>query len=137
LSPSFFHLGATEYIAATHGDGSLLGPASMSVPGYPFTPAQPGETIVLYATGFAVPETPQVAGSATQYGLLGLPLNVSIGGTTTSVPFAGLVSPGLYQFNVVVPASSANGDTPVSLTYGGVPAPTGSVIAVQATPGQT
>jgi trimeric autotransporter adhesin len=135
LSPSFFHLGATQYIAATHGDGSLLGPASMSVPGYPFTPAQPGETIVLYATGFAVPETPQVAGSSTQYGLLGLPLTVSIGGTATSVPFAGLVSPGLYQFNVVVPASSANGDIPVSLAYGGVPAPIGSVIAVLSAPG--
>ena len=32
---------------ATHAIGSPLGPVSMSARGYPFTPARPGETVVL------------------------------------------------------------------------------------------
>jgi len=40
--PSFLLLGATRYIVGQHADYSLVGPSSMSVPGYPFTPARPG-----------------------------------------------------------------------------------------------
>ena len=32
VAPSFFLFGASGYLAATHANGSLLGPASMSVP---------------------------------------------------------------------------------------------------------
>ena len=47
VSVSFFVFNGGPYVAATHADGSLLGPASL----YPgaTTPAQPGETLVLYA----------------------------------------------------------------------------------------
>ena len=47
LSPSFFVFNGGPYVAATHADGTLLGPVSL----YPgaTTPAKPGETIVLYA----------------------------------------------------------------------------------------
>jgi uncharacterized protein (TIGR03437 family) len=38
VAPSFLLFGASKSIVATHANGSLLGPASMSVPGYPFTP---------------------------------------------------------------------------------------------------
>ena len=34
--------------------------------------------------------------------------------------FAGLVSPGLFQFNVVVPDPLAAGDQTIRATYGGV-----------------
>ena len=53
-TPSFLRFGASKHIAAIHADGSLLGPASMSVPGFPFSPAHPGETVVLEPTDMRV-----------------------------------------------------------------------------------
>ena len=129
--PAFLLLGATKYIASTHANGSLLGPASMSVPGYAFTPAQPNETVILYATGFGLPSTTLVDGSASQFGALpALPV-LLIGGATAKVEFAGVVSPGLYQFNVVVPSTAVNGDNAVTAFYGGVSTPVGALITVQ------
>ena len=69
-APSFLRFGSGKYIAAIHADGSLLGPASMSVPGFTFSPAHPGETIVLYATGFGLPQMEVEEGSAKQFGEL-------------------------------------------------------------------
>jgi uncharacterized protein (TIGR03437 family) len=104
-SPSFFYSGTTSYIAALHADYSLLGPASMSVPGYTFTPARSGETILLYGGGFgaAIGGT-LLEGASTQSGVLPNFPAVTIGGKSASVTFSGVVAPGLYQFNVVVPA---------------------------------
>ena len=133
-APSFLLFGGSKYIAATHADGSLLGPTSMSAPGYPFTPAAPGETIVLYATGFSLPAANLTEGSATQFGPLGSLPAVRIGGASTEVQFAGVVQPGLYQLNVVVPTTAVSGDTPVTATYAGVTTPLGSLIAVQQRP---
>jgi len=104
-SASFFYFGATAYIAALHTDYSLLGPASMSVPGVPFTPARSGETIILYGSGFgATVGGTLIEGASTQSGTLPSAPSVTIGGRPATVAFAGLVAPGLYQFNVVVPA---------------------------------
>jgi uncharacterized protein (TIGR03437 family) len=131
VAPSFLLSGTTRYVAATHANGSLLGPTSLSVPGYSFAPAQPSETIVLYATGFGLPTTTLVDGSATQSGSLpALPI-VQIGGATASVQFAGVIGPGLYQFNVIVPDATPAGDIQVTATYGGLSSPSTGVIAVQ------
>jgi len=131
VAPSFLLFGASKYVVATHANGSLLGPVSISAPGYSFTPAQPGETIILYAAGFGLPGTTIVDGSSTQVGALpALPV-IQIGEASAEVQFAGVISPGLYQFNVVVPASASNGDNPVTASYGGLPTPAGSLIAVQ------
>jgi uncharacterized protein (TIGR03437 family) len=130
-APSFPRLGASNYIAATHADGSLLGPASMSVPGYTFAPARPGETIILYAVGFGMPVTALVNGSAAQTGSLPAMPIILIGGVAASVQFAGVVSPGLYQLNVVVPINLVNGDNAVTAIYSGFETPAGSAIAVQ------
>jgi uncharacterized protein (TIGR03437 family) len=114
-SPSFFIFGAGPYVAATHADGSLIGPTSL-YPGQS-TPAQPGETIVLYANGFGSTSSPVVSGSETQSGSLNpLPV-VTIGKISATVQFAGLISPGLFQFNVVVPASTTAGDNTLTATY--------------------
>ena len=131
VAPSLLLFGASKSAVATHANGSLLGPTSMSVPGYPFTPAQPGETIVLYAVGFGLPTTALVDGSASQSGALpALPV-IQIGGASATVQFAGVISPGLYQFNVVVPPTAAIGDNPLIATYGGFSTPAGAVISVQ------
>jgi hypothetical protein len=52
---------------AEHVSYPLLGPASLSLPGYR---AQPGETIVLYAVGFGLPDAsaPLINGSSSQSG---------------------------------------------------------------------
>ena len=117
-SPSFFIIGAGPYVVATHADGSLVGPASL-YPGQT-TPAQPGETIVLYANGFGTVSPSVVSGAETQSGSLNPLPAITIGGTAATVQFAGLISPGLFQFNVVVPASAASGDNALAAAYGGM-----------------
>jgi uncharacterized protein (TIGR03437 family) len=50
-----------------------------------------------------------------------------MGGKPATVLFSGIVGPGLYQINVVVPAIPP-GDQPVQATVGGVNAPLATVI---------
>jgi uncharacterized protein (TIGR03437 family) len=129
LSPSFFVFNGGPYVAATHANGSLLGPTSL----YPgsTTPAKPGETVVLYANGFGPTTSPVVSGSVIQSGnLVPLPV-IKIGGSTATVTFAGLVSPGEFQFNVIVPANLADGDQSITATYGGLSTQAGTLITVQ------
>ena len=118
-SPAFFVFNGGSYVAATHANGSLIGPATL----YPgsSTPAAPGETIVIYGNGFGATSTAVTAGAEMQFGTLSpLPL-FTIGGVSAQVLFAGLnVTPGEFQFNVVVPSSLANGDQPVNATYNGL-----------------
>ena len=49
---------------------------------------------------------------------------------TATVAYAGLVSPGLYQFNVTVP-SLPSGDAPITAQIGGVQTQTGVSLTVQ------
>ncbi|MGI8991641.1 MAG: DUF4185 domain-containing protein [Bryobacteraceae bacterium] len=120
VSPSFFIFNGGAYVAAEHASGALLGPASL-FPGLT-SPAKPGETAVLYANGF---------GSTAQGGTLSPPPVVKIGGVTATVTFAGLVAPGQFQFNVVVPASLADGDQPIAATYNGSETQAGVLLTVQ------
>jgi uncharacterized protein (TIGR03437 family) len=131
VAPAFLQFGAGPYVTAQHADYSLLGPASMSSPGYTFTPAQPGEPIVLYGAGFGLPSSGVTQGALAQAGRIAPFPVITIGGTPAVVQFAGLNGyAGLYQFNVVVPLSAANGDNQVIATYGGASTPTGAMISV-------
>jgi uncharacterized protein (TIGR03437 family) len=131
VAPSFLLFEGSKYVVATHADGSLLGPASMSVPGYSFTPAQPGETIAIYAIGFGLPTTTLVEGSATQSGELpALPI-VQIGASSATVEFAGVISPGVYQFNIVVPPTTPDGDNSVTASYDGFATQAGVLLPAQ------
>jgi uncharacterized protein (TIGR03118 family) len=99
LAPAFFTLGANAttgniYIAAQHVDGTLIGPAATIKTA---TPAEPGEIIMLFATGFG---PPLASGEA-----LAVPPAIVIDGIAAEVSFAGLVGPGLYQINVTVPSN--------------------------------
>jgi uncharacterized protein (TIGR03437 family) len=128
LSPSFFVFDGT-HVAAVHLNGGLLGPNSL----YPgsTTPAKPGETVVLYANGFGLTSIPAVSGSPNQGGTLSpLPV-VKIGGIAATVLFAGLVAPGEFQFNVVVPTSTPDGDQPIVASYNGLSTKSGTEITVQ------
>jgi uncharacterized protein (TIGR03118 family) len=97
-APAFFTIGTNAsngniYVAAEHADGTLIGPAATIKNA---TPAEPGETIVLFATGFgAPPASGQTLATPT----------IAIDGIDADVVFVGVVGPGLYQFNVVVPST--------------------------------
>jgi uncharacterized protein (TIGR03437 family) len=129
LSPSFFVFNGGPYVAATHANGAYLGPTTL----YPSltTPAKPGEVVVLYANGFGATSTPVVSGSETQSGSLSPLPAIKIGGVGATVQFAGLVAPGQYQFNVVVPAGLADGDQTIASTYNGQTTQPGTLITIQ------
>jgi len=132
-SPSFFVVNGGPYVLAQHGaDYSLLGPASMSVPGYTFSPATPGETVVLYANGFGPISPPVVSGASSQTGTLNPLPSVSISGIAAKVVYAGINGAlGLFQFNVELPASLANGDQTIAATYNGLITQPGTLITIQ------
>ncbi len=129
ISPSFFVFNGGPYLAATHVGGALIGPATL----FPklTTPAKPGEVVVLYATGFGTTSIPIVSGSIAQSGSLSpLPV-VMIGGTKATVQFAGLVAPGEFQFNVVVPPNTPDGDQTIVAAYNGGTTQAATLITVQ------
>jgi uncharacterized protein (TIGR03437 family) len=131
VAPGFLRFGDGVHVAALHANYSYLGPASMSAPGYTFTPAAPGETILLFGDGFGLPVSMLTAGSDVQTGALPSPWpRITIGGATATVQYAGLISPGLYQLNVVAPSTAADGDNQVIAYYAGVSSPTGAMIPV-------
>jgi uncharacterized protein (TIGR03437 family) len=129
LSPTFFEFGAGPYVTAVHLNGSLLGPTTL----YPgsSTPAQPGETVVLFANGFGPTSSTVVSGSEQQSGNLPATPVVTIGGIQATVQFAGLISPGLYQFNVVVPPNVPAGNNAITASYSGSTTQAGVLINVQ------
>lgn len=86
--------------------------------------------IVIYANGFGPASTPVVSGSILQSGSLSpLPV-INIGGIAATVAFAGLVLPGEFQFNVIVPSPLADGDQPVTATYNGLTTQAGTLLTV-------
>lgn len=122
-APSFFLADAAGHIAAIHGSGALISATA---------PAAPGETIALYGTGFGV-TTPavvdgQIVAAPAQ---LVVPPTVTVNGVSANVVYAGLVSTGLYQFNVTLPSTLADGDAAVVATAGGVSSPGGASITVK------
>ena len=128
-SPSLFVYNGGPYVIAVHADSSRIGPLSL-YPGLT-TPAKPGELIVLFVNGLGPTSPPVVSGSASQMGTLPAFPVVKIGAVTATVQFAGLVSPGLYQLNVMVPLSVPDGDLAIGATYNGAATQTGALLTIQ------
>jgi uncharacterized protein (TIGR03118 family) len=123
VAPAFFTLDGT-HIAATHANGTLIG-ATATTP-VAMTPAKPGETIVLYGTGFGQTNPAILDGMlVTTSSPLLIPPTVTIGGTSAQVTFSGLVGAGLYQINVIVPPGTPDGDIPVVALLGTATSQTG------------
>jgi len=130
VQPAFFEWGS--YAVAT--DPSYHWLVKNGTFSTPTAPAQPGETIILWGTGFGATTPPAPVGQATppnQYSVNGV--TVSIGGQAATVLGTALSpgSAGLYQVAVTVPASLANGDYPVMATVAGVLSPAGVKLTVQ------
>jgi uncharacterized protein (TIGR03437 family) len=117
ISPSISEFNGTLYVAGViptssgtgaYGGGTydLLGPVGAFT--FPTRPVKPGETQVLYGTGFGPTNPPVAAGSnfsgaAEATGFVG----ISIGGVVAQVLFFGVVSPGVFQINLVVPKTGS------------------------------
>jgi uncharacterized protein (TIGR03437 family) len=135
VSPSFF-VASGNYILATHLYGGcagvtlcLVGPTSL-YPGASM-PAVGGETIVLYGNGFGAVTPPVIKGSLTQVGTLPTKPVISIANNPVTVSFAGLISPGLYQFNITVPNGTPAGDDYIIVNYNNVQSALGPLITIQ------
>jgi uncharacterized protein (TIGR03437 family) len=120
--PQFLIDGKQHVVALTPDFTTYIGREGM-IPGVPFKPAKPGDTISIYALGCGPTTPPTQAGVvAAQGSALALPFQLRIGGAIARVSFAGIVGAtiGLYQFNVEIPFVPA-GEQPIDLTVDGIP----------------
>ena len=128
-----FRAGTTAYVAGTHADGRYLAGASLIQQGIPGAPAKPGEIIVLYGTGFGATQ-PAISATALVPSPLPLAslqdLRVRISGVDAAIAFAGLISPGVYQFNVVMPQVD-DGDRTVVVEFHGLLTRSDLLLSVQ------
>jgi uncharacterized protein (TIGR03437 family) len=117
-----------KYVLAAHLNGSFVGKGGIS------PPAAPGETVILFGTGLGSTNPALIPGQipAQPASLTGTQ-QVTIGGAAATVVSAGIVpgSAGLYQLNVQVPATAADGDQPVVCSNGGGVTSVTTLITVQ------
>jgi uncharacterized protein (TIGR03437 family) len=132
FAPAFFTIGGGAYVAAQHAaDYSLVGATNL-IPGVTSTPAKPGETILIYGTGFGPANPPLPTNQlVTTAEPLANSVQITIGGVAAPAIVAYLVGPGLYQFNVTLPLNLPNGDAAVLAMVGGVSSQTGVSVTVQ------
>ncbi len=128
LAPSFFVFDGA-HVVGTHLNGADLGPPSL-YPGLT-TPAKAGETVILYGNGFGPTSVSVVPGAETQSGNLSSFPVVTIGGSQAVVGFAGLISPGLYQFNVTIPSSVPSGEATLTASFAGQQTQAGVKLTIQ------
>jgi len=136
-APGFFPSSLdSRYAAATHADNVPVAKVGQR-PGVTSRPAEPGEEIVLWGTGFG-PTGEQVPSGQvlTRPYPLADPagLKVSIGGRDARVTFAGVTLAGVCQINVVVPPELVDGDQVVLAEIGGARTQSSVFIAVQRPP---
>jgi len=130
FAPAFFSIDNGVYVAAQHADYTLIGSANL-LPGVTTSPARPGETIILYGTGFGATDPPSPTGQlVASPASLADSVQVRIGGTLANVAYAGLIGPGDYQLNVTVPSLS-NGDASIVASIGGISTQPGLSITIQ------
>jgi uncharacterized protein (TIGR03437 family) len=103
-------------LVAQHGDYSLVDATK---------PAKPGEALVIYLVGMGATSAPVASGTpapATALISTSTPATVTIDGQAAQVIFSGLTPGGigLYQINLLVPASAKAGKLPVIIKQGTV-----------------
>jgi uncharacterized protein (TIGR03437 family) len=136
-SPALFRLGVEGgyFAIAQTADGNLVGDytigQALGIPSK-VRPARPGEVITLYGTGFG-PTTPALPSGTLVASPAPLASTVTfrIGGAPAVVRWAGLIAPGLYQFNVQVPTIAA-GDVVIVAEIGGYRTQADSAIWISA-----
>jgi uncharacterized protein (TIGR03437 family) len=114
--------------AFTYTQDGITFAAAMDAKGAPVlpkAPAKPGDILVMYATGLE----PSTAGVLSPEHLSVNGVSVEIGDQAATVQFAGLVGPGLFQINFVVPKVAA-GNQPISIESHSTNSPAGVMIPI-------
>jgi uncharacterized protein (TIGR03437 family) len=95
-APAFF------FVPGENDDENFI--AAIQANNTPASIVAPGEIVALYGTGFGatMPAVPNGQLLSSPLPLV-QPVLVTIGGQSAEVTFSGLVAPGLYQLNVIVP----------------------------------
>jgi uncharacterized protein (TIGR03437 family) len=132
-APGFFTFDGRSIAALNASSGNALLADPAIVPGS--VPARPGDVVVLYGTGFGVTEPVYQAGEFSSAPLRDV-ISVTVGLTTISaadILFAGAApdAPGLFQFNLRLPASTPEGAVPVSIRIGNASTQPGATIPVR------
>jgi uncharacterized protein (TIGR03437 family) len=131
VQPAFFEWGS--YAVATDAHYHWL-VKNGTFPGTTTAPAHPGDTIILWGTGFGATTPAAPSGQVTPANIYGVSgVTVTIGGVqaTNVVTALSPGSAGLYQVNLTVPSNLANGDYSVIAAVNGVSSPTGVELTVQ------
>jgi len=140
VSPGLFSFpGPVEeglLVAALSGAGGFVAPVGHFGKALESAPIEAGGVIQVFASGFgattpeAVPGT--LAGSDPISTIAVEEITVAIGGIDAAVAFAGLTPnlAGLYQFNVIVPATLQAGNHPIVISRDGVASQDGMVLPV-------
>ncbi|MEK7407883.1 MAG: choice-of-anchor D domain-containing protein [Acidobacteriota bacterium] len=122
-APAFFEFDPRNriYPAAVHPDGTYVGPPGLFGTAATTAPARQGGRILLFGTGFG-PTNPAADPALLLGGAVPLAtpndLRILVGGIPATLEFAGMVSSGLYQFNIVVP-DVPDGDQTLVAEIGG------------------
>jgi uncharacterized protein (TIGR03437 family) len=131
VAPAFFMYGATKFAVTSRLPGFALVGDPSAVPGT--VAARPGDTLVLWGTGFGATRPPVAAGIAVS----GAPAaattpTVTVGGVAAQVIGAALSSgsAGLYQVTIQLPLNVPTGVVTVQASAGGVLTPAGVAIFV-------
>ena len=133
VSPAFF-LWNGKYAVATRPDFTYIGPPGL-FSSVTTTPAKPGDTVILWGTGFGAttPAIPPGTLTPSTSATLNDPVTVTVGGKSAQY-IGGALTPGnagLYQIAIKIPTDAPNGDLPVLASIDGVQTPTGVSITVQ------
>jgi uncharacterized protein (TIGR03437 family) len=131
--PGLFTLGG--YVRAVrYPDGTIINGTGAAEAGYSSSAAiGPGDILSLYGTGFG-PTNSDVTTGAVFAGAYPTSNTVTanIGNVPADVLWSGLTGPGLYQINVRVPASLADGDQAVVASVAGLSSQPGALLKVAA-----
>ena len=138
-APEFFYFthapnGHNAIAAVNAVTGAYVGAPGL-ISGASFSPANHGDYLTLYATGFG-DTSPSFAPGALPNALAQVtaPVTISFGGVTLApadILYVGLSqNAGLYQVNIRVPGGVPAGDQPLIITVGGVSSPPGAYITV-------
>jgi uncharacterized protein (TIGR03437 family) len=143
-SPAFSLLDATHVAAiilrpdgsGAYGSGAysydILGPTGTSL-GYKTVAAKAGDVVELYGIGFG-PTNPAVPSGQAYTGPAGVAtdsITITINGTPVIPSFSGVDFPGLFQFNLTVPAGVGSGDQPLLANINGMSTQNGVAFALQ------
>jgi len=124
LAPATLNIGGKQYTEALFTDEATYVLPAGAMPSGVARAARPGDTIVLYGTGFGTVTPDPGAGNIVQGdNSLFLPFQVFFGGVPAAVSYAGLAPGliGLYQFNIVVPNTAPGDAVPLTFSLGFLP----------------